>query len=82
MPVEQSLIANFIQTLARAVELSEHAHDYAPEHLVITLHRDYDANWSHLRLECDGTAVEFDPDHQCLASVFGLLRIKERTDAV
>ena len=82
MPVEQSLIANFIQTLARAIELSEHAHDYAPEHLVITLSHGNGTKQSHLRIECDGTAVEFDPDYQCLASVFGLLRVKEYTNAV
>lgn len=82
MSIERDLIANFIQTLARAVELSEHAHDYAPEHLAITLRRDPNTMRSQLRIECDGSAVAFDPDHQRLASVFGLLRIKERTDAV
>ena len=74
---QEKTIANFIQTLVRAIELSEYAHDYAPEHLAITLHRDYDAEKTCLRIECDGTAVEFDPEHQRLDNIFGDLRIKE-----
>ena len=82
MFTKQQTITNLIQTLARAVELSELAHDYGPEHLTIALHRNYDEGHASLRIECDGTAVEFNPDHQRLANVFGSLEIKERTDAV
>ena len=82
MPNKQETLANLIQTLAKAIELSEDAHNYGPEHLTITLHRDYHAEKAHLRIECDEAAVDFDPDRQCLDSVFGALIIKERSNAM
>ena len=82
MPTNQETAANLIQTLVRAIELSELAHDYGPEHLTITLHRNYNEGQAHLRIECDGTAVELDPDHQRLVPLFGSLKIEKRHDAM
>ena len=82
MATEQQTIANLIQTLARAIELSELAHDYGPEHLTIALHHNHAEGRACLRIECDGTAVEFDPMRQRLATLFGAIEIKERHDAL